>query len=128
MSLYTDERHIWKVDQEITNSGGNLCLHLIGNLRHFIGAVLGDTGYIRNRTDEFGLKDVPREDLLSMIDVTIEDIDKTLSSLSEEQLYSIYPHVIFKQEMTNAWFLVHLASHLGYHLGQINYHRRLLDR
>jgi len=127
ISLYTDEQNMWKVGHNITNSGGNLCLHLLGNLRHFIGTVLGNTEYIRNRTDEFGLKNVPREELLSMIDSSIEDIDQTLSSLTQEQLDSNYPHIVFQEEMTTEWFLVHLESHLGYHLGQINYHRRLLD-
>jgi hypothetical protein len=30
--------------------------------------------------------------------------------------------------MTLGYFLIHLYGHFNYHLGQINYHRRLLDR
>ncbi len=47
--LYKDETNLWKVENKISNSAGNLCLHLIGNLNHFIGATVGNTGYVRQR-------------------------------------------------------------------------------
>lgn len=83
---YQSEENIWKISQHISNSAGNLCLHLIGNLNHFIGAITGKTGYIRNRESEFSLKDVPRTQLTEMIDNTILVIENTLNNLDEDDL------------------------------------------
>lgn len=127
LSAYKTESNIWLLDKEIPNSAGNLALHLVGNLRAFIGAELGKTGYIRKREEEFSLKGVPREDILAEIDLTITEINQALDQLTTEDLKGEYPLKIFKEKMSTEFFLVHLVSHLGYHLGQLNYHRRLLD-
>jgi uncharacterized damage-inducible protein DinB len=126
MTAYTNEKDLWLMEGEIPNSAGNLCLHLCGNLQHYIGTVLGNSGYIRHRDAEFSTKDVPVNELLSLIDTTMEVIANTLSNLDSESLTKDYPEQIFGSPMTTEYFLIHLASHLGYHLGQINYHRRLL--
>ena len=127
ISSFKDEKNIWKISGEIKNSAGNLCLHLCGNLQHFIGAVLGNSGYVRNRDAEFSRKNVPLKELLSEIDETTKAVEKTLKELKEENLEKIFPINVFGYEMTTEYFLVHLTGHLNYHLGQINYHRRLLD-
>ncbi len=124
---YQSEENIWKISQHISNSAGNLCLHLIGNLNHFIGAITGKTGYIRNRDAEFSLKDVPRTQLTEMIDNTILVIENTLNNLNEDDLKKEYPLVVFEGKMSTEFFFTHLTAHLSYHLGQINYHRRLLE-
>ncbi|MFH6943278.1 DinB family protein [Flavobacterium sp. FlaQc-50] len=124
---YQDESKIWVIDKNILNSGGNLCLHLIGNINHFIGAQIGKTDYIRNRELEFSQKDVPRTVLVQKIEDTLAVVNQTLDTLDEADLETIYPLIVFEKEMTTDFFLVHLATHLAYHLGQINYHRRLLD-
>lgn len=128
VSLYPDEASLWKTGGEITNSGGNLALHLAGNLRHFFGAVLGGTGYVRKRDNEFSDKGISRADLLAEIDRTAADVQATLAKLTEEDLAKAYPIEVpgHPPSMTTAYFLVHLATHFSYHLGQINYHRRLL--
>ena len=118
---------MWLIDKNIINSGGNLCLHICGNLQNFIGAVLGDTGYIRDRPAEFGDKNIPREELLSQIEKTKNTVAKTLNKLDPETLDYEYPLAVLDKPMSKAYFLLHLLSHLTYHLGQINYHRRLLD-
>lgn len=123
---YQNESQIWHIDKNISNSAGNLCLHLIGNINTYIGAELGKTGYIRDRPLEFSLKDIPRSELISKIEQTIVMVNITLDSLTEADLEAIYPQIVFEKEMTTGFFLVHLATHLGYHLGQINYHRRLI--
>ncbi len=127
IELYRNENIIWHTEKGIANSAGNLCLHLIGNLNAFIGTELGNTGYIRDRPLEFSLKDVPRQELLTKIDETIAVVENTLDKLTAEQLAADYPKEVFGKPMTTEYFLVHLSSHLMYHLGQINYHRRLLD-
>ncbi|HUC79340.1 MAG TPA: DinB family protein [Flavisolibacter sp.] len=125
---YRDESAIWRIDGEIKNSAGNLCLHLVGNLKTYIGATLGQSGYIRHREQEFQLKDVPRAELVRMIEETIAAVQAALDHLPSAQLAEEYPLVVFEAKTTTGFMLVHLVAHLGYHLGQINYHRRLLDR
>lgn len=128
IDLYKDEKKLWIVPEGISNCAGNLCLHLIGNLNHFIGAALGNSGYIRQRELEFSLKDVPKSELIKQVEDTIVMVENTLQSLTDEDLQQEYTHRVFKEPMTNEYFLVHLTMHLAYHLGQINYHRRLLDK
>lgn len=124
---YRDEKNLWIIERNISNSAGSLCLHLIGNINAFIGAELGKTGYIRHRELEFSSKDVPKSELLQNIDGTINVVENTLNALTDGQLAAEYPVAVFGEPMTTGYFLVHLATHLTYHLGQINYHRRLLD-
>ncbi len=128
LEAYSLEKNMWLLEDTINNTAGNLALHLIGNLNAFVGTELGNTGYVRKRDLEFSLNNVPREDLLQQIDATITMVKETLSKLSAEDLQKKYPLVIFKNTpMQTEFFLVHLSTHLAYHLGQINYHRRLLD-
>ena len=127
VNSYKDEKNIWIVTKDISNSAGSLCLHLIGNLNHFIGATLGDSGYVRQRDLEFSLKDIPKSDLIKLINDTIGVVQNTLSNLTEADLQEEYKRRVFEDTMTTEYFLVHLSMHLAYHLGQINYHRRLLD-
>jgi len=127
ISLYNNESIIWATDKSIPNSAGNLCLHLVGNLNTYIGAALGNSGYVRNRDLEFSLKDVPRLELLNKIDQTIIVIESTLSRLPDAQLETEYPILVWEEKTSTAYLLIHLATHLSYHLGQVNYHRRLLD-
>lgn len=126
IEAYQTESQLWVIDKNISNSAGNLCLHLIGNLNTYIGAELGKTGYIRDRPREFSAKDIPKEELISKIDETILVVNNTLDSLTDANLETIYPQIVFEKEMTTGFFLVHLSTHLAYHLGQINYHRRLV--
>lgn len=125
---YQKESSLWLVADGISNSAGNLCLHLIGNTNGFIGAQIGKTGYIRQRDLEFSLKDVPRAELIKKIEDTIVMVDSVLDTITAEQFGTQYPIEVFGYPMTTEYFLVHLAAHLDYHLGQINYHRRLLDK
>jgi len=127
IGLYREERNLWVIDKGIANSAGNLCLHLAGNLNTYIGAEIGKTGYIRNRDLEFSQKNVPRQELIKMIENTITVVEDGLNNLNEDDLEKEYPLLVFKEKTSTGYFLIHLAVHLGYHLGQVNYHRRLLD-
>jgi uncharacterized damage-inducible protein DinB len=126
IALYTDEKCLWEAPKAINNSGGNLCLHLIGNLNHFIGSVLGKTGYVRQRNTEFELKNIPIAELQSQIEATKKIVADTINNLNSDDFEAIYPIDVFGTEMTTTYFLIHLTGHLNYHLGQINYHRRLV--
>ena len=127
ISAYRNESAMWKTDREIPNSGGNLCLHLIGNLNHFIGATIGNSGYARQRDLEFSSKDVPREELVARIEETSVVVENALRAVTPEQLREEFPLLVFAEKTSTEYMLAHLATHLSYHLGQINYHRRLLD-
>lgn len=126
ITLYQDEYDVWVTKGDITNSGGNLCLHLIGNLNHFIGATLGNTGYVRHREDEFSLKNVLRQDLITNIDNCILIVKETLTKLTEDELKKDFPLEKHGTIVSTTHMLLHLYGHLTYHLGQINYHRRLI--
>lgn len=123
---YENEDDLWEKAGNISNSAGNLALHITGNLQHFIGAVLGKTGYERNRENEFTAKNISRTLLISEIESTREIIGKTLNKLSAIDFQNKYPLEIGGKEVRTGFFLIHLAGHLNYHLGQINYHRRLI--
>ena len=126
LELYSNEADLWKTEKLIANSAGNLCLHLVGNLNTYIGTTLGNTGYIRNRDLEFSQKDVPRKELVQKIEATITMIENVMPTVSEEKLKEEYPMLVLAEKTSTEFFLVHLAAHLSYHLGQVNYHRRLV--
>ncbi|TDQ19204.1 uncharacterized protein DUF1572 [Algoriphagus boseongensis] len=128
LELYSNEENLWKVEGEIANSAGNLAMHLIGNLKHFIGFDLGAVPYERNREREFGAKGEPRDGLIAEIDEVKKILENTLPKLHPKRLDDMSIHAFFGHSMTIGFFLIHLYGHFNYHLGQINYHRRLLDR
>jgi len=125
---YQNPSNLWVTQDGISNSAGNLCLHLIGNLNTYIGANLGQSGYIRNRELEFSLKDIPAQELVKNILDTITVIEAALNGIGNAQMEDEYPFLVLEEKTTTQFFLIHLSSHLNYHLGQINYHRRLLDK
>jgi len=123
---YSDETLIWKIADGISNSAGNLTLHMCGNLRHFIGATLGGDGYVRNREAEFSNKNISRNKLHAEIELTRQAVNKALTAMKEEALKNDYPLNVLGEVKSNEFFLTHLVAHFNYHLGQINYHRRLV--
>ncbi len=127
IELYKSEEKIWSVEKEIANSAGNLCLHLIGNLKAYIGAEIDKSGYIRQRELEFSTKNIPRDVLIKQVEETITVVHQSLDKISKEVLQKEFPLRVFEESVSVEFFLMHLTTHLAYHLGQINYHRRLLD-
>ena len=127
IELYQNEKAIWLIEKGIANSAGNLCLHLVGNLNTYIGAVIGKTNYIRHRELEFSLKDISRTELINKIEATILMVNESIAKLTDDDLKDEYPILVFNEKTSTEYLLVHLTTHLSYHLGQINYHRRLLD-
>lgn len=128
MESYENHDNMWLSGNGISNSAGNLCLHLVGNLNHFIGAVLGKTGYLRKRDEEFSQKNIPLPELVDQVARTMDMLKRTLNEMKVDDFYAPYPVTFNNQDCTTDFVLIHLAGHLNYHLGQINYHRRLLDK
>ena len=127
VSTYAREADIWAINGSVTNSAGTLSLHLIGSMNHFIGATLGNTGYVRDRAAEFSQRNVPRDVILSNIAEVREMINHTFSLLKDADLENIYPLTTFGEGRTTASVLMLLCAHASYHLGQVNYLRRTLD-
>ncbi len=128
INAYSNEDSVWIIKDHIANSAGNLCLHLVGNINHFIGDQIGQTGYVRHRELEFSSKGIPKAALIQKIEETIQVVDTVLDHITTEQFAAEFPIQVFGFPMSTEYFLIHLATHLSYHLGQINYHRRLLDQ
>jgi len=126
VELQENEEILWSTDKNISNSAGNLALHMVGNLNYFIGTLMGKTGYIRHRPNEFGLKNISKTVIFQQIDDTIEMIQTVLSKMTAEELNAECQGRVFEEPTSNQKFLMHLYGHLNYHLGQVNYHRRLL--
>ncbi len=124
IEAYDDESDLWKLVPGIENSAGTLALHIAGNIQHFIGAQLGGTGYVRDREAEFGDRNVPRSVLLEGIEAAGSALEKGVAGLDAEALGAEYPLEVGGIKHTTGGFLVHLAAHLTYHHGQIDYHRR----
>jgi len=127
VNLFKDEKDLWRTQGSVRNSGGNLALHIIGGLNHFIGATLAQTGYVRNRDQEFIRKDVQRKDLVAQLEELISMIIKTVNALSHEQMEAEFPIFFDKPNTSTRYVLTQLLFHLNYHLGQVNYIRRVFE-
>lgn len=125
---YENESDLWLTSGTITNSGGTLCLHLIGNLNHFIGSVLGKNGFIRQRELEFTQRGVPKQDLLDSIEAIFPMVSTVLLSLNDDDMEVDFPILMQDKNISTELMLLHLLGHFEYHLGQINYHRRFFSK
>lgn len=128
ISAYQNESNLWKIDVQIANSAGSLAVHLCGNLKAFVGKEIGGYDYTRDREFEFSGTAVPRKELLEGIREAKEWVNVSLENLPESKLGDKFPIQPFPRELTYQNFLLHLYGHLNYHLGQINYHRRLFEQ
>lgn len=126
IEAYPDDDSVWRAVPGIPNTAGTLALHVAGNIRHFIGAIVGGDGYVRDRDAEFARRDVPRAELLSGLDAAIAAVRSAMTSADDALFRRPYPELIAKRTVSGADFMVHLVAHLAYHLGQIDYHRRLV--
>jgi hypothetical protein len=124
LRLYPDDASLWVSVPGQTTAGGNLALHLAGNLRHFIGATLGATGYVREREREFSSTGLSREAIIEEVRRATQDVEATLKALDPSRLAATYPLEIQGIRLGTEAVLLHLASHLAFHLGQVDYHRR----
>jgi hypothetical protein len=123
---YPDERDLWREVPGIANVGGTLVLHLTGNVQHYFGALFGRTGYLRDRPAEFARREVPRSELLQQIEAAQSAVKAGLAALNEAQLAADFPEVVSNSRFATGDYLVHLVSHFAYHLGQLDYHRRVV--
>ncbi|MDQ6885999.1 MAG: DinB family protein [Gemmatimonadota bacterium] len=124
VEAYPDDASIWAERPGLPNPGGTLVLHLAGNLQHYLGVVLGQSGYRRDREAEFARRGVTLQALLEEIDAARVAVDLGFANLTAETVRQPFPELIAGRSVVTSDYLVHLASHLAYHLGQLDYHRR----
>ena len=127
VNLFRNEEDLWRIEGSVKNSSGNLVLHIIGGLNHLIGATLAQTGYVRNRDEEFTRKGCEKKELVAQIEELIPMIKRTVSALTQQQLEAEYPIFFDKPKTSTSYVLTQLLLHLNYHLGQVNYLRRILE-
>jgi hypothetical protein len=126
VEAYPDERDLWREIPGIANVGGTLALHLTGNLQHYFGTLLAKTSYVRDRPAEFARRNVPRSELLREVDAARAAVKAGSASVSATQLVADFPETIGGCRVRTGDYLVHLAVHFAYHLGQLDFHRRVV--
>lgn len=126
VSAYQNHDILWIKEGSINNSAGNLALHIAGAVHHFIGAVLGSNGFVRDRDKEFSATSTTTEEIILQLNNAKKIVQEVLHSTDDEDLFKEFPAKIMGNTMRTDYFLIHLVSHVNYHLGQINYHRRIL--
>ena len=126
VEAYPEERGLWQEVPGISNVAGTLVLHLAGNLQHYLGAHLGQTGYVRDRAAEFARRDVPRTELLRQIEAARAAVKAALSGPAQAEVTAEYPETVGGSRVATGDYLIHLATHFAYHLGQVDYHRRVV--
>ncbi|GMQ82607.1 MAG: hypothetical protein BMS9Abin05_2061 [Rhodothermia bacterium] len=126
LELFPSENKIWEAPPGVTNSAGTLTLHACGNLRHYIGAILGDSGYVRDRPGEFESRGLSRQELLAEIDSTLTDLRVAIPAMDPSVLDSQFPEAVGGVNIPTRRFLIHLCTHLAFHVGQVGYLRRLV--
>ena len=126
LEAYPDDATVWREVPGLPNTAGTLALHVAGNLRHFVGATLGHDGYVRDREAEFARRNVPRRELIEGLDAAMAAVDRALEPAADEAFDGPWPEPIAQRRVHSRDFAVHLVAHLAYHLGQLDYHRRMV--
>ena len=126
LGLLPDDDSLWKTVPGITNPVGNLALHVAGGLQYLIGAVLGHTGYVRDREAEFGRRSGTRSDVIAELDRALAVVRDVLPQLSENTLAAEFPEPVLGVRFQTGRFLLHLCAHAAFHLGQAGYLRRAM--
>ena len=127
VNLFSNEDNLWRTHGSVKNTSGNLVLHITGGLNYLVGTQLAQTGYVRNRDQEFTSKGVKKEYLIAGLEELIPMINKTLNAFTQEDMEAEYPLIFDDMKVSNSYVLLQLLLHLNYHLGQINYLRRMLE-
>jgi uncharacterized damage-inducible protein DinB len=126
LELYPDDSSVWQNVVGLPNSAGNLVLHLAGSLQHFFGAILGNTGYVRNRDAEFSKRDIPRNELRTELAAARQGVIAGFEQLTDQRLEQSFPARITDAELSTRLTILQFITHLAYHLGQLDYHRRMV--
>ena len=123
---FPNDEALWQTLPGVTNAAGNLALHIEGNLREYVGRQLGNLPYQRKRDLEFSSKGLSRAELSTHLAELRRSIPTVIEELSAEQMEMEYPEVVLGTPISTQQFLIHLHGHLNWHLGQVDYLRRIM--
>ena len=126
LELFPDDQSLWKTAPGVTNSAGNLALHVAGNVQYYVGTVLGRTHYVRNREDEFSRRSGTRNEVIAEIQAAIRIVRTVVPALPPEEFDRVFPEKVFGRDLRTDRFLLHLCTHAAYHLAQAGYLRRIV--
>jgi hypothetical protein len=125
LRAFPDTTTLWQTAPGVTNAAGTLALHLEGNLREYVGRPLGHIAYRRDRPAEFSTRGVDRDELVARIEAVQDMVSRVIRMLSADALADPYPEPYDGASLSTRQFLVLLLAHLNYHLGQVDYLRRV---
>lgn len=126
VAAYPDDAAVWRDVPGLPNPAGVLARHLAGNIRHYVGTALGGGTYVRDRTDEFAARGASRAAIVAEVEAALADVQRVIPALGAAQLDAELPVPVGGHAVGTRRFLLHLGAHLAYHLGQIDYHRRVV--
>lgn len=126
IELFPDDQTLWRTVPGLANSAGNVALHVAGNLQHFVGVVLGSTGYVRQREREFAQREGTRASVVAELEAAIAAVEAGLAAQTEASLAAPFPVPLGGHRLSTRRCLLHLEAHLAFHLGQAGYLRRAL--
>jgi len=126
VAAYPDDAAVWREVAGLPNPAGVLARHLAGNIRHYVGTALGGGAYVRDRADEFAARGVTRAAIIAEVEAARADVERVIPTLEPAQLDADLPLPVGGHAVGTRRFLLHLSAHLAYHLGQIDYHRRVV--
>jgi hypothetical protein len=124
IAAFPDDKAPWVERPGVTNTAGTLALHCAGNIQHFIGAKLGGTGYVRQRDAEFARRGVSRAEIAAELDKAIAAVH-SLDGKTDADLPRVFPDAFGGKQVNIESLLFFLHGHLTFHLGQVDYYRRL---
>ena len=121
-----DDAQVWWRPHPDSNAIGNLVLHVCGSTRHFVGRVVGGTGYERDRKAEFAQRGpIARADLLRVLDETVAETDGILGALDPGRLLEAR-EVPRDSPQSVLALVLRTSHHWAVHTGQIVYATKLL--
>ena len=126
ISMFPDDPSLWETRPGIANPAGSLALHLAGNIRHFIGLMLGGIPYARDRDGEFTRRGLSRLEVTSELVAALAVVHDVLPRLTADQIDAQWPEMPAPVPVTTRRFLVHLCTHAAFHVGQAGYIRRIV--
>ncbi|MEQ1910163.1 MAG: DinB family protein, partial [Vicinamibacterales bacterium] len=126
VGLFPDDHKLWVTPVGVANSAGNLALHVAGNLQHFVGALLGGSGYVRDRNSEFATRTGTRAQVQHELQAAVQAVESTLARMDTAALQRPMPGAPNGLTIRTDLFLLHLVSHAAFHLGQAGYVRRIV--
>lgn len=119
------EEEIWKKPNMVSNSIGNLILHLCGNIRQYIISGLGEQEDTRQRDKEFSINKLyGKAELLNKLQETVAEAVAIVATTDAESLLTIRSVQGFS--LSGVGIIMHVVEHFSYHTGQIAYWTKIL--